>query len=252
MVKRYAISLFLALSVFALCVPARGGQAAKEWTFMVFMNGNNDLESYCAKDIAELEKTGSGAGLDIVVQAARIGKPVRRYHVVKNDGSAKTDDWGVASELREKIERVDMGDHRELVRFVKWCVDNYPARRYALFIWNHGDGWKAAPKNAAVRGISYDDVSKNHMTTKDLGLACDSIRGVIGHNIDILGMDACLMQMIEIAANAASGPAMANATGLSVYFPKYNFRNKYLDLKIAAHRWDEMIISIFAPPMVDY
>jgi hypothetical protein len=70
-------------------------------------------------------------------------------------------------------------------------------------IWNHGSGWHG--KNGVIDGgftpmdISYDDLSGNHMTTQQMGLALNESAKILGQKIDLYGSDACLMAMIEIA-----------------------------------------------------
>jgi hypothetical protein len=85
------------------------------------------------------------------------------------------------------------------VNFAKFSIDNYPAKYYALVVWNHGMGWKNKPiENALFKGVSYDDQSGNHISTPDLGRATADIAGLIGRKLDILAFDACLMQMMEV------------------------------------------------------
>jgi hypothetical protein len=98
----------------------------------------------------------------------------------------------------------DMGDYKSLVDFVKWGVDNYPAKKYFVAIWNHGSGWhfqdaKIKSGDLVVNDISFDDNTGNHITTEQLGVALAEIKQYIGRNIDIYGSDACLMQMLEVA-----------------------------------------------------
>jgi hypothetical protein len=81
------------------------------------------------------------------------------------------------------------------VEFVAWAKNLYPAKRYMLIVWNHGDGWKAkalGPK-PSTKGISYDDETGNGITTVQLGLALKQMGGV-----SLYASDACLMQMAEV------------------------------------------------------
>ena len=51
-----------------------------------------------------------------------------------------------------------------------------------------------------MRGISYDDHSGNHITTPQLGVAMgEMVKARGGKPIELFGMDACLMQMYEVA-----------------------------------------------------
>jgi len=85
----------------------------------------------------------------------------------------------------------DMGSEANLVRFVKRALRNgHRARKTALVVWNHGAG---------RLGISYDDVSKNHMEVDALGKALGQIKQALGKKLDVFATDACLMQMASVA-----------------------------------------------------
>ncbi|HNY10248.1 MAG TPA: clostripain-related cysteine peptidase, partial [Candidatus Wallbacteria bacterium] len=165
---------------------ANESKAKAQWNFIVFLNGVNNLDTYGDKDVAEMKKIGSSADVNILVLQGHMSKPFQTLLIKK--GSVEVINSG---------NTVDMGDYKELVKFVKWANDTYPAEHYLVDIWNHGAGWKNRDKKV-FKGISYDDHSNNHMTTPQLGEAMKQIKAVIGHNVDVLGMDACLMQMMEV------------------------------------------------------
>jgi hypothetical protein len=81
-----------------------------------------------------------------------------------------------------------------MVDYVKWAKENYPAQKYVLVVWNHGSGWSKDMTFEAAKGISYDDETGHHITTPELRQALAA-----AGQIDILSMDACLMQMVEVA-----------------------------------------------------
>ena len=116
--------------------------------------------------------------------------------------------------------------------FVKWAADNYPADRYALILWNHGSGWWEDAKSRAAgpaakkprrhlfrqpsairpagtpqhsapqahRSICYDDTSGGDaLDNRELKVVLTGICALLGKKIDLLGMDACLMNMVEVA-----------------------------------------------------
>ncbi len=114
---------------------------------------------------------------------------VRRYYVLKDNDTAVT-----GSQLLEELPKTDMGDWNQLVQFVKWAKAKYPARKYMLVVWNHGDGWKTKSLGSQIlKGISYDDETGNGITTVQLGQALGAMGG-----LDIYASDACLMQMAEV------------------------------------------------------
>lgn len=167
-----------------------------QWTMMVFINADNNLDRFGVLDVQEMEKAGLSKDVNIVVQIDRYNKETRRYDVTGRAADAVADDWGIKAKLVQNMGEVDMGDYKELVNFVKWSVDNYPAEKYILVIWNHGAGWKK--RTEVAKGISYDDQSHNNITTPQLGIATANIASILGKKLDILAMDACLMQMMEV------------------------------------------------------
>ena len=87
-----------------------------------------------------------------------------------------------------------MGDWEYLVGFTKWSMEKFPAENYMLIVWNHGSGWNKDNMFESSKGLSYDDVTHNNMTTPQIRLALEKIG-----KISIFSMDACLMQMAEVA-----------------------------------------------------
>lgn len=115
----------------------------------------------------------------------------RRYYIRKD-----TDTYELGSLMVEELPKTDMGDWNHLVEFVQWAKAKYPAKRYMLVVWSHGDGWKTKSLDNALsiaKGISYDDETGNSITTVQLGQALAKIGGV-----NIYASDACLMQMAEV------------------------------------------------------
>ena len=161
----------------------------KEWTFLIFLNADNNLDSFGVGDVEEMEEVGSNDQFNMVVQLDRDhGKPCTRLFI--NKGS---------HDLLEDMGECDMGSKDVLTDFVAWGAENYPAKKYAVVIWNHGSGWNKKAANQVFKGISYDDSSGNHITTAQMGEAAKTMRETLGQKVDILAFDACLMQMAEVA-----------------------------------------------------
>ncbi len=169
----------------------------KEWTIMVYLNAKNDLERFGIKDMNEMEKVGSDDNINIVVQMGRMKgydssngdwTGVRRYYITKD-----SDPNLIKSQVVEDMGEVDMGSYKTLIDFGKWAKKNYPAKKYFLIIWNHGSGWEKGFNKRITKGISYDEVSGNHINTPQLGQALKEIG-----KVDLVGFDACLMGMAEV------------------------------------------------------
>jgi hypothetical protein len=65
---RHIISAIALFSLFS--TSALAGTPTKEWTFLVFLNGHNNLDSYGTLDLLEMEKVGSTDRVNVVVQWA--------------------------------------------------------------------------------------------------------------------------------------------------------------------------------------
>ncbi len=172
----------------------------KEWTVMVYMNGKNSLQGAAFENINEMEKIGSTAEFNVVVEFGQITKEgyfalagswtgSKRYYIEKDGDLNK-----ITSPVLENKTKVNMGDWRHLVEFVDWAKAAYPAKHYALIVWNHGSGWVKGNPVTSGKGISYDDETGNNIDTPQLGLALGKME-----KIDIFAADACLMQMASVA-----------------------------------------------------
>ena len=175
-------------------------QPKKKWTVLVFMNGANDLEQYGVLNMNQLEKVGSTVDVNIVVEFKRYAGrfdssngdwgDTRRYYIRRD-----SDDSTINSLLLSQNNSVDMGDKNRLQDFINWGVRTFPAERYNLVIWNHGAGWRSVKLTSKGRGVSYDDVTGNHINTIDIPSA---IQHPDGKKWDLLSVDCSLMQMIEV------------------------------------------------------
>ncbi|MFA6092583.1 MAG: clostripain-related cysteine peptidase [Elusimicrobiota bacterium] len=177
--------------------PASSPASPKEWTVLVYINGKNNLEPFGLKDVNEMEQVGSTDKVNVVVEMGRIAgsqgpdarwKGVRRYLIEKD-----ADPDRITSKVLEKF-KADMGDSRHLLDFARWGMKTFPAKRTMLIVWNHGSGWKIAPESIDIKGISYDDETGNHISTRELG----ALLAQLGR-VDVFATDACLMQMASVA-----------------------------------------------------
>lgn len=196
-IKSILFTMVLALAFKAQALPL----AEKEWTFLLFLNGHNNLSSFGDMNIKDMEKSGSTDQVNLVVEwGSASTKDNRRLLVEKSKDPSK-----VTSPTLMTKKNVDMGDYKQLVDFVKWGAENFPAKHYFVAVWNHGSGWhfqdmnKLGSSDFQTTDISYDDNTGNRITTEQLGLAMKEIKNILGRNVDIYGSDACLMQMIEVA-----------------------------------------------------
>jgi len=190
---------------------AADAPAPKAWTVMVYIAGDNNLGEAGLKDVNEMETVGTTDRLNIVVQidGSKEYTPdspgTRRYLVQKDD---KADQ--ITSPEQGQLAEADMGSQTTLENFVTWAVDTYPAERYAIILWNHGNGWypddglhkfnggsgRGGPMDP-LKAICSDESSDNALSTTGVGDVMERIAAKLGKRIDLVGFDACLMGMAE-------------------------------------------------------
>ena len=173
-----------------------------EWTVMVYLDSDNNLESAGIDDINEMEIVGSSADVNIVIQVDRIPDydtsnsnwtTTRRYYITQDN-----DPYIINSQLISDLGELNMGNPQTLIDFASWAVSNYPAKKYLLVIWNHGGGFRSPAYT--TKDIAWDDTDgEDKITMPELEYALSAISVQIGENIDIVGMDACYMAMAEVA-----------------------------------------------------
>ena len=205
--------------------------AESEWTWMVYLAGDNNLENYSTKDLLEMKRTGSTAVVNLVAQVDRMSdKGTRRYHLT-NEGDLQKD-------IVELLPETNCGDPQVLLDFIFWAIEKYPAKHYALILWNHGSGWKEDDIykstqrigmervisrgairgitagntgralfsttldqlvfDAGIRGIAYDDSDADFLDNAELKAVLQKFASKTKRKIDLLGFDACLMNMLEV------------------------------------------------------
>lgn len=207
----------------------------KPWTLLVYLAGDNNLESFGQRDLAEMKAVGSTDKLNVVTQFDRMSDGVtRRYFLTRNRP--------LSADVVAELPEVNTGDPTALLEFIRWGLAEYPAEHTALILWNHGAGWKdddiyALARQAglseadlphsrvrglnrrsvgrslfaasiqtilqypaSVRAILFDDTSKDFLDNQELKRVLDSVLlDRESRKLDLIGFDACLMNMIEVA-----------------------------------------------------
>jgi hypothetical protein len=179
------------------CGDGDGSFPQKKWTVMLYLDGDdNDIQHDLLTAFHEMIQAGVGSNdeVNIVAQFDRYPgdsayggwEITHRFFIIQ--GMEPTEEnaiknWGDGFGGRE----VDMSDPDTLKDFITWSVKNYPAERYALIPADHGFGWE---------GMLIDNTNyKRTMSIKQLRQA---LRDSQVH-INLLSLDACTMQMIEVA-----------------------------------------------------
>jgi hypothetical protein len=168
---------------------------ADAWTLMVYIAGDNDLETFALSDLNEMESVlGLPSSVNIMVMADRgpgfssasgNWTDTRRGQIVY-DGANTT--VSTLSNAATSVGELNMGVGANLTNFIDWAKAAAPAQNYGLVVWNHGGG---------LAGAAWDDSSSgDRLTVSEIAAAVDASTVA---KFDIIGFDACQMAMAEVA-----------------------------------------------------
>jgi hypothetical protein len=219
------------------------GNGMRKWTVMVYLAGDNNLDSAGVVDLKEMKRVGSTDDVAVAAQFDRTGnKGTTKRYFLRKGGTLEAD---VVADLGE----TNTGDPKVLRDFILWAAGAYPAEHYMTVIWNHGSGWddedlyragRSLKRNIVRRGstisatdfssavslstaraitrgglkralfstsiekalttraIAFDDGARDFLDNIEMKQVFSSVAEKLGRKIDIIGMDACLMNMIEV------------------------------------------------------
>jgi len=186
-----------------------GGGEIAEWTFMVYLDADNNLHNYGLEDMNEMEVAGSTDDVQIIVLfdgwgngdsvLYRITQDPNGYH--PTIVSTILDDQGA---VIPGSGEVNMGDPQTAINFGLWAMTQYPANRYAYVFWDHGNGWRENQVEQITKEVCGDSTSGGDaLTMAELRTVLGAISNNGNDPIDLVGFDACLMQMIEVGYQIA-------------------------------------------------
>jgi len=170
-------------------------------TLLIYMASDNNLDGAGEDDLESLRKGSFYSDMTIVVQRDRWSyaefSETIRYHI-KNGDIFK----------EERLGETNTGDPDVLKRFIEESAKNYPSQKLIVVIWSHGTGvddldiykegkrerYFVPTQEIENIAIAFDDSAKDFLDNIELQKALD-----VDIKIDILGFDACLMSMFEVA-----------------------------------------------------
>ncbi|MCE7908362.1 MAG: hypothetical protein DYH02_08365 [Candidatus Omnitrophica bacterium COP1] len=187
------------------------GKADGDWTVMVYIAADNNLDPQAIADIQEMEQVGSSDRLRITVFLDRgQGWKTARRALILPRPEADVQSMDPSLPTCEDLGEIDSGSVRTLQDFVGWSLRKYPSRRTTLILWNHGGGWRSLDcleiepdsgvrsmtrSTTMTREICSDDTSNSVMYMKDVRESLEQT----GIRFDLMCFDACLMGMVEVA-----------------------------------------------------
>ena len=187
-----ATAVVAVLVALAFSSPMSAGDGDEKWTVMIYMDADNSLEEFGWLNLGWLESVGSTADVNFVVLMDTMTTETELLYVEKGE-SVSIDTTGTGYDLPDEL---NMGDGAVLEWFIETTYDKYQADRYAMILWDHGGGFN---------GICWDDTYFEEELVEDCILLPElreSFWGAYNYTgmvFDVVGFDACLMAMPEVA-----------------------------------------------------
>ena len=188
-----------------------GNGDGDSWTILIYIMGDTDLEAAALYDLLELQDAELGENTNVMAIVDRSDRTDEengysggdvlelgnfsdtRLLVFTADGLNVAE----AADGGPSFGELNLGDPSVLAEFIKLGLDQFPADKTALFLWDHGAGW---PGMGPDETDGYDILTLGEMRDGiEVGLEAAGVE-----KFDIIGMDACLMASYEVA-HAVSG-----------------------------------------------
>jgi len=186
----------------------------REWTVMVYLNGDNNNEAETLDDLHEMEYGLSLAmasdphvvhKLALVVQYDGAGMDDSVRYLVQPDTTLNSD---ITSEKLASLGEVNMGDPATLRDFIAFCKEEYPANHYALILSNHGPDAASPPVYHPGQLKNYTSSPVKYILWDETNGADRLYVGEMTHapgrlteteSVDVIGLDTGFMGTVETA-----------------------------------------------------
>jgi hypothetical protein len=161
-----------------------------EWTTLMWMCMEGDLGEYnmgvCNLHFLEMVPDNPLVNVIVVIDKELEGDT--RLLEVRQGGSRELNLTDIDPDWSHN--ELNTGDGEQLLKFLKWGADNYPARKINVHLVNHGGGW---------RGMCWDVLSSDHLDLPEIGKTMQDFSDHLGRKVDVFSTEACLVGMVEFA-----------------------------------------------------
>lgn len=157
-------------------------------TILVYILGNNSLQSFIQSDINEMiegmQNSPNTGNLILYIDDPTASRLVR----------IRKDEKGEYKEvILQNLGDRNSASYEMFSSVIKKVFDYYPAEKYGLFMWSHGDGWLPSPSNSSQTRW-YGQDGNNYMDISEIKRALQEVP-----HLDFIYFDDCFMQSVEVA-----------------------------------------------------
>lgn len=192
---------------------ASPGIKSRQWTILVYMAADNDLEAAALEDLCEMEvsklntevtsvfvlldrsnthDTSNGNWSGTKLYKLKTGRSRQCRTIISEE--INCEDLGIYTDVNTEL---DMSSGYTLAKALNYIKRQFPSDYLGLIMWGHGTGWRNKENNDdCYKGFAYDKSSGSYMTLKQLGDCIES--ALNGDKLDLLGLDTCFGAEIEV------------------------------------------------------
>ena len=178
-----------------------GLNTTDEWTIMLYMCASSDdighslVDQACESLQAIYDVPNQPSNVNIIFYlGGNTVWPIDYHGDIPVDG--RTGYYGSFenNELTvEALTTANMGSSSTLKDFINWGIDEYPAKKMGLVLFNHGN---------ALNGCCFDSRRNDHLDNSEVSKALEDVYSEnpnIKGKFEFIGYDACLMQLQDVA-----------------------------------------------------
>jgi hypothetical protein len=175
------------------------------WTVMIYLGCDNDIDApprpgvtgpWSLYHLNKMEMVGSTNEVAVCAMAdsVRTSQYRENHYYIKKDN----DTTDVSSPIKWYDLEVNTGHPNTLVEFINRSVQWYPAERYALIVFNHGQGFRGIIKDDWPEE-RYNQTDPDWLEMSELREALNKTKNDLGITLDVIGFHACVMAQVEVA-----------------------------------------------------
>lgn len=188
-------------------------KSVKEWSILVYMAGDNDLESAGLQDLCEMERSLLNTdNVQVIAIFDRSSSYDYSYDNWSGTRMYLLNTKRNASETKlisQQIEcpslgltngtdyKLELSSPYVLAKSLSFIIENYPSKKVGLIMWGHGTGWRSSSSEInKTKAYAFDSSSQTSMSLQELAKAIED--GTSGRKLDFIGFDTCFGSEIEV------------------------------------------------------
>lgn len=161
-----------------------------EWTVLVYLDGDNDIEDHAFNDLNSMETVWSSPDVRVIVYVDFWTTSIAPYSGARCYEVTYDIDLLTINSIELPIplpSEPNMGDWQTLRDFIVFGQMYAPSENYLLVLWDHGSGYEA---------VCIDDTSEDYLSMREVHTALSDPQV---QYLDIVAFDACMMGQLEVA-----------------------------------------------------